>query len=199
MWWALAAKAALGAGQSLMQSTAARQQAKAVQAENERQNKLSWQEMARRTNSVNVQRGLLRQQTGTDLMNIQNEANRAAGEQTAQAAAAGIEGTSVNEVATDINRQNQQTQTKARDNLLIQEVNLDTSLEDTVNAAVAAQRYSQEAPSVARSFGQAVGSGLVGAASAYATQRFNYGATSGTDNSPKSGSTGGGFLGIFGG
>lgn len=194
MGWAVFAKAGADATNSFIttyaQGRAERAQMKAVQAENERLNKQTWQAMGQRINTVNLQRGLLRQQTGTDLYNINKEANRAAGASINNAAAAGIEGASVDEAVTDINRQNQESQAQTRFNEQIQEMNLDTSIEDIVSTAVAAQRYSQKPASNSVILGRAIGVSAMQFASSLAQTSFNYMPTEGAKGAGTTGGSG---------
>lgn len=183
MGWASFAKAGADATNSFIttyaQGRAERAQMKAVQAENERLNKQTWQAMGQRINTVNLQRGLLRQQTGTDLYNIGKEANRAAGASINNASAAGIEGASVDEAVDDISRQNQESQAQTRFNEQVQEMNLDTSINDIIDSAVAAQRYSQKAASNSTIFGRALGTSAMSFASSLAQTSFDYMPTEG--------------------
>lgn len=178
MGWGAFAKAGADATNSFIttfaQGKAEQGQMRAVQRENERLNKQTWAAMAQRINTVNLQRGLLRQQTGTDLLNIGKEANRAFGASVTSAAAAGIEGASVDETASDIQRQNQTSQAQTRFNEQIQEMNLDTSIEDIVNTAVAAQRYSQKPTSTGKILGRAIGVSSMQFASSLAMSSFDY-------------------------
>lgn len=198
MGWAAFAKAGADATNSFIttyaQGRAERAQMKAVQAENERLNKQTWQAMGQRINTVNLQRGLLRQQTGTDLYNINKEANRAAGASINNAAAAGIEGASVDESVNDISRQNQESQAQTRFNEQIQEMNLDTSIEDIVNTAVAAQRYSQKPASNSMIVGRAVGVSSMQFASSLAQTSFDYMPTEGAKGTGTQGGNGLGGL-----
>lgn len=156
-----------------------RAQMKATQNENERLNKLQWTAMGNRINTVNLQRGLLRQQTGTDLYNIRKEANRAGATSLNNAAAAGIEGASVDEAAGDIQRQSQEAQAKTRDNELIQEINLDTQIDDITTAAANAQRYSQKPTTRGEVIGRAWGTSTMQFFSSLAGSSFDYTPTSG--------------------
>jgi len=195
MGWAAFAKAGADATNSFIttyaQGRAERAQMKAVQAENERLNKQTWQAMGQRINTVNLQRGLLRQQTGTDLYNINKEANRASGASINNAAAAGIEGASVDEAVTDISRQNQESQAQTRFNEQIQEMNLDTSINDIIDTAVAAQRYSQKPASNSMIVGRAIGVSAMQFASSLAQTSFDYMPTEGAKGTgTQSGSAG---------
>ncbi len=172
---------------AFIQQSYQREQLKATQKENERLNKQAWQSAAQQLNTVNLQRGVLRQQTGTDLLNINKEANRAASASTNNAAAAGIEGASVDEAVLDINRQNQEASATTRQNEMLQEVNLDTSVEDIVANAVSQQRYSIKAPSFLQGMGTAIGSTVGGFLDKYIGNSMDYGNFS--INSGSSGST----------
>jgi hypothetical protein len=187
MGWGSFAKAGVDSAGSFLstfaQGKAEQGQMRAIQRENERLNKQTWAAMAQRINTVNLQRGILRQQTGTDLYNIGKEANRAYGASVTSAAAAGVEGVSVDETASDIQRQNQETQAQTRYNELVQEMNLDTSIEDIVNTAVAAQRYSQKPTSTATILGRAVGTAGLSFAGTLARTSFDYLPTSGGSTS----------------
>ncbi|MES9303877.1 hypothetical protein ABER06_12245 [Cutibacterium acnes] len=178
MGWGAFAKAGADATNSFIETyakgKAEQGQMRATQRENERLNKQSWAAMAQRINTVNLQRGILRQQTGTDLYNIGKEANRAYGTSTTSAAAAGVEGVSIDETASDIQRQNQESQAQTRYNELIQEMNLDTSIEDIVNTAVASQRYSQKPTSTGAILGRAIGVSSMQFISSLAQTSFNY-------------------------
>ncbi|BES79680.1 hypothetical protein [Cronobacter phage RZ4] len=201
MGWAAFAKAGADATNSFIttyaQGRAERAQMKAVQAENERLNKQTWQAMGQRINTVNLQRGLLRQQTGTDLYNINKEANRAAGASINNAAAAGIEGASVDEAVNDISRQNQESQAQTRFNEQIQEMNLDTSIEDIVNTAVAAQRYSQKPASNSMIVGRAIGVSAMQFASSLAQTSFDYMPTEGAKGTGTQSGAGGATASTF--
>ncbi|QBZ71548.1 hypothetical protein [Escherichia phage Lidtsur] len=194
MGWAVFAKAGADATNSFIttyaQGRAERAQMKAVQAENERLNKQTWQAMGQRINTVNLQRGLLRQQTGTDLYNIGKEANRAAGASINNAAAAGIEGASVDEAVQDISRQNQESQAATRFNEQIQEMNLDTSIQDIVSTAVAAQRYSQKPASNSQILGRAIGVSSMQFLSSLAQTSFDYMPTEGAKGTGTQGGSG---------
>lgn len=178
MGWGSFAKAGVDATNSFIttfaQGKAEQGQMKAIQRENERLNKQTWAAMAQRISTVNLQRGILRQQTGTDLYNIGKEANRAYGTSVTSAAAAGVEGVSIDETASDIQRQNQESQAQTRYNELVQEMNLDTSIEDIVNTAVAAQRYSQKPTSTSTILGRALGVSGMQFASSLAMSSFDY-------------------------
>jgi len=193
MGWAVFAKAGADATNSFIttyaQGRAERAQMKAMQAENERQNKQTWQAMGQRINTINLQRGLLRQQTGTDLYNIGKEANRASGASINNAAAAGIEGASVDEAVNDIARQQQETQAQTRFNEQIQEMNLDTSIQDIVASAVAAQRYSQKPASNSQILGRAIGVSGMQFASSLAQTSFDYMPTEGAKGTGTQGGT----------
>jgi len=156
-----------------------RAQMKATQAENERLNKMQWEAMGNRLNTVALQRGLLRQQTGTDLYNIGKEANRAMGASLNNAAAAGIEGASVNDAANDIKRQQQTAMAKTRANEQIQEINMDTQVDDIINSAVNAQRYSQKPTSRGEVIGRAWGTSTMQFFSSLVGSSFDYQPTSG--------------------
>lgn len=170
------------AATSIQEQGEQRAQLKAVQKENERQNKLTWQGMAQQINTVNLQRGWLRQQTGTDNFNIDREAKRAAGSSTASAAAAGIEGASVNEATRQIAGQSQQAIAQSKSNELLQEVNLDTSVQDIVQTAVNSQRYSQKPKNWTQIVGKAGFDGFVAMLGAHAQNQQQWGA-SGANNS----------------
>lgn len=182
-----------GAASSLQSGGEQRAQLKAIQKENERQNKLTWQGMAQQINTVNLQRGWLRQQTGTDNYNIQREANRAAGASTNVAAAAGIEGASVDEASRQIVGQSQQAVAQSSQNELLQEVNLDTSVQDIVQSAVNSQKYSQKPKSWMQIVGKAGFDGFVAMLGGQASNQQQWGATSantsGSTASVRSGSS----------
>ncbi|CBY88574.1 hypothetical protein [Pantoea phage LIMEzero] len=171
---------------------AERAQMKATQRENERLNKLSWQAMGNQINTVNLQRGILRQATGTDLYNIQREANRASSKSLSNAAAAGVVGASVDDAASDIQRQNNEAQARTRNNQEIQEVNLDTQVSDIIDSAVARQRYSQRPTSNMEIIGRAVGTSSMTFISSLAGSSFDYTPSSGSQwtQGSEGGSTG---------
>lgn len=159
---------------------AERAQMKATQKENERLNNLTWQAMGNQINTVNLQRGILRQATGTDLYNIQREANRASSQSLSNAAAAGVVGASVDDAASDIQRQNNESQARTRSNEEIQEVNLDTQVADIIDSAVARQRYSQKPTSTGEIIGRAIGTSSMTFASSLVGSSFDYTPTSGS-------------------
>lgn len=185
MWGAIA-YAGLSVASGLKRGLDQNAQLQSIQNENERQNSQTWRAMGERINTVNLQRGLLRQQTGTDLYTIGKEANRAAGASVNNAAASGIEGVSVDEAVSDIQRQNVETQAQTKFNEQIQEMNLDTQIQDIINAAVADQRYSQEKKSTTSVIGDALFQGGMSFATTYAASAFQYGASSGLSSSASS-------------
>lgn len=179
-----AGAATLGVGSFVSSFAAGRAnqaQQRAQQQENERLNKLTWQAMGNRINTVNLQRGLLRQQTGTTLYDIGKEANRAGSASLSNAAASGTIGASVNDAANDIARQNQETQARVRAAEQIQEVNLDSSISDIIDNAVNQQRYSVKPASTWKIFGQALGSSAVTTSMVVAASSFDYMSTSGSN------------------
>lgn len=185
MGWQQFAKAGADSTNSFVttfaKGRAERQAMKETQAQNERMNKLTWDTMGNRIQTAQVQRGLLRQQTGTDLYNISREANRAASQSINSAAAAGIEGASVDEAVNDIARQQQTAQAATRSAEYVQEVNLDTQITDIINSAVAAQRYSKKPTSTSAILGRAIGTSAMTFASSLASSSFEYMPTAGTN------------------
>ena len=129
--------------------------------------------------------------------NINKEANRASGASINNAAAAGIEGASVDEAVNDISRQNQESQAQTRFNEQIQEMNLDTSIEDIVNTAVAAQRYSQKPASNSMIVGRAIGVSAMQFASSLAQTSFDYMPTEGAKGTGTQSGAGGATASTF--
>lgn len=168
----LLALAGLSAGQALLGGIAERKQAKANLEAARLANVETWKNAGRAVNSVNLQRTIARGQTSSERFALRRQTSEALGMSNLSATASGTIGASTEAARWDIQRQLSEVDTAILQNHTIQELNLNSSLEDIMQQAKSAMRSSAKPASYGQVFTSAVLSGAISAGGAYAQSKF---------------------------
>lgn len=102
----------------------------------------TWANAAQSISTVNIQRGLARQQTAQELFDQSKAASSALGLLSVGASSSGTVGNSVQAAAADIQRQVVQSAAQTESNFQITNLNLNSSIRDITNAASSSMQYA---------------------------------------------------------
>lgn len=178
---ALAVSFGVSAGQNLLSGMAQRDQLKAQNEAQKRQNRQNAVEAARSIASTKIQQAAVRQQAAQDLSTAQRMAMTALGGSTAQAAAAGVRGASVDAMATDIDIELGRARGEIEQAAVTQEYNLNQRIRDIAVQTRLNFGQLSKVPSYRSMALQAVAGGAMSAGSQYAKSYFKFGGTAVND------------------
>jgi len=174
---ALAVSFGLSAGRNLLSGMQQRSQIEAQNEATKAQNRLNAMEAVRSIAGTRLQQAAVRQQTAKDLSTAQRMANMATGQATAQAAAAGVRGATVDAVADDIQIELDRAQAEVQDSAIMQEFNLNERIRSIAAQTKMNLGRLTEVPSYGSILFGAVAGGAMSAGSQYAQQYFKFGAS----------------------
>jgi hypothetical protein len=174
---ALAVSFGVSTAQNILAGQQQREATKAQNQATKAQNRINAVEAVRAIQGTRMQAAAVREQAAKDLSTAQRMANMATGQATAQAAAAGVRGATVDAVADDIAIELDRAQAEVQDSAIMQEFNLNERIR-----SIAAQTRMNlgrltKVPSYGNILASAVAGGAMSAGSQYAQQYFKFGAS----------------------
>ncbi|MNJ09333.1 hypothetical protein D3C77_34770 [compost metagenome] len=173
MFWPLVAVGALSMGQSLLGNRVATQQAAAENRARAAANHQTVLNTAQSVGAINVQAAELRTNAARQLHEAEVAALAATGSATANAAAAGVRGASVDAVVGDIDRELSEAQVTTAQNLELGQYNLQNRLREVIAGASASLRGEVSAQTT-----NPLLAGLFSAGGAYLNNYMRFGAGS---------------------
>lgn len=177
MFWPLIAMGAISVGQSLLGNRAAARQADAENAARYASNKQTVLNTAQTIGSINVQAAQLRTDAARQLHEAEVLALSATGSATANAAAAGVKGASVDAVTNDITRELGEARVAVEQNLETQQYNLQNRLREVISGASSSLRGE-----VAAQTTNPLLAGAFAVGGAYLNNYMRFGASSAVNN-----------------
>jgi hypothetical protein len=177
MFWPLIAMGAISVGQSLLGNRAAARQADAENAARYASNKQTVLNTAQTIGSINVQAAQLRTDAARQLHEAEVLALSATGSATANAAAAGVKGASVDAVTNDITRELGEARVAVEQNLETQQYNLQNRLREVISGASSSLRGE-----VAAQTTNPLLAGAFAVGGAYLNNYMRFGANSAVNN-----------------
>jgi len=174
---ALAVAFGAQAAQGILAGAQRREEVKAQNKLTAQQNRTNATEAAYTIANVQIQQAAVRRQAAGDLNTAQRMAMIATGDSTAQAAAAGVKGASVDAVQQDVGIELDRATGEIQSSAITQEANLN----DQIRSIAVQTRLNfgtfSEAPGWKGIIGQAAVSGAMSAGTSYAQNYFKFGAS----------------------